>query len=150
MRKLIGTALAAGLVSLGVLAGPAPAFAASTGHVRPAGLVWLPGGCAKSSHGPFVASACDSASGFAGIDMNGDAYIDAKPAGCFSYAIDLRDNNSARLAGTGWRTFCGTGHLNGTTYSGEKYNQPYFSELTIVDGSTSYVFDSPYLGYVWQ
>jgi hypothetical protein len=118
--------------------------------IRPMGLVWLPGGCAPGTKGPFTASACDSSGGFLGVDMYSDAYIDAKPSGCFSYEIDIRNVTSAVIAAGGWHTFCGTGHLGGPTYSGSKTNQPYYSELTIVSGSLSYVFDGPYIGYQWQ
>ncbi|MCX5063868.1 MULTISPECIES: hypothetical protein [unclassified Streptomyces] len=113
-------------------------------------IVWHPGGCNKETRGPFTASACTSDTGFAGVDFNSDAYIDAKPNGCFYLEIDLRDANANKLATGDWQRFCGTGHFLGPTFSGQKYNQPYYSELTIASGNQSYVIDSPYIGYTWN
>jgi hypothetical protein len=146
MRTKLAIAVAAAVATLALTGATAPANAS----VASPQLTWHPGGCTKAAKGGFTASACDNASGFGGIDFNSDAYVTAKPAGCYWLEIDVYDANGNRVMQGDWQKFCGTGHFTGPTYSGSKTAQPYFSELTIVNGHDSYVWDGPYLGYTWN
>ena len=134
-----------------LLAAPLAASAApsETSHgatVSPQ-LVWHPGGCNKQSKGGFTASACINQSG--GY-LNADAYISVKPSGCFQLEMDIRDVFANKVAQGNWQTFCSTGHYIGPSFWASQGTSPWYTELTIVSGSSSYVIDSPYEGYSWS
>lgn len=146
-RKIRCIASAASVAALAVASLGITAAAANADAKRPA-FHFYPGGCNKETKGGFAGSACINATNLQST-INSDAYIDTKLAGCFYLEIDLLDSGGNPLAKGNWQRFCGTGHFSGPSYSGTKANQPYFSELTIVNGSSSYVIDSPYWGYTY-
>jgi hypothetical protein len=136
----------AGTFALTLALGAAPAHA---GGVQPQ---WQPGGCHRDTGGgPFTASACISAQrvwagrGWVTV-INTDAYIEGKPAGCYHLAIELFDRNGGRVAQGGWQSFCNTGRYVGPTVPWPIWGQPFYSELTIVSGRSSWVINSPYIG----
>jgi hypothetical protein len=111
-----------------------------------------PGGCHRDNDGgPFTASTCISSEqvwnggGWTTV-INTDAYVDIKPPGCFYLEIDLYDHNGSRVARGSWQRFCNTGRYVGPRIAWPIWGAPFYSELTIVNGHDSYVFDSPYIG----
>lgn len=131
---------------------PARAAAAAV-TIAAAALVCAPsasassniGGCNPQSRGPFTFSACINQPNFYTIDSDG--YITSMPRGCFDIRIDIRDKyGDLAKAGT-WQNVCHTGRYTGASlgFWDNNNNNPWFSQFTIVDGSSSYVIDSPYI-----
>jgi hypothetical protein len=147
-RRALFTVVATVLALTAGAATPAGAATRAGGAVRPQ---WQNGGCHRDTDGgPFTASACISAqtvySGRAHVTfVNTDAYVDVKPAGCFQLEIDLYDHNGNRVAQGDWQRFCTTGRYIGQ-HIAWPWGQPFYSELTIVNGHNVYVIDSWYLG----
>lgn len=104
------------------------------------------GGCNRQTKGPFTFSACVNAPN--AWTIQADGYIDVKPSGCFDIRIDIRDKYGDMAKKGEWQRACGTGHYMGAQigFTDYNHNNPWFSEFTIVNGTTSYVVDSPYIG----
>lgn len=132
-RGIAFSAFVATALGLGVLGFAGPAAAANTG------------GCNPQTRGPFKLSACVSKPNFATV--NADGYLTAKPAGCFDIRIDIRDKYGNMAKAGNWQSACNTGHYVGASlgFWDNNHNGPWYSEFTIVQGSTSYVVDSPYV-----
>jgi hypothetical protein len=104
------------------------------------------GGCNRQTKGPFTFSACVNQPN--AWTVQADGYIDVKPIGCFDIRIDIRDKYGDVAKAGSWQRACGTGHYVGAQlgFSDFNRNNPWFSEFTIVQGASSYVIDSPYIG----
>ncbi|TQS31027.1 hypothetical protein [Microbispora sp. KK1-11] len=140
--RAVGGVIAALGLGAALLGAPAPAQASA--------LSWAPGGCNKEAPtgSGFAASACVSyTSNSRRAYYHSDAYIDAKPSGCFQLKIEEFDWSGNRVATQDWQRFCGTGRYAGPTFEASASYGRLYSELTIVNGSKVYVINSPYIGY---
>src|SRR5260370_6624913 len=136
LRKVTAAAAAMAIVAIG--------FQALTDS--PANASGYVGGCNRQTKGPFTFSACINQPNASTI--NSDGYINAKPNGCFDIRIDIRDKYGNMAKQGNWQSACGTGHYVGASlgFWDFNHNNPWFSEFTIVNGTSSYVVDSPYIG----
>lgn len=112
---------------------------AQAAQARPA---WSGGGCVTSTQAGFSVGACISGSGSSSIS---DAYVNAKPNGCYWMEIDQRDSHGTLVARGAWQNVCAPGHYRGPSFNGVNNWGPFFTEVTVVAGGRSYVFQSPYL-----
>lgn len=102
------------------------------------------GGCGNQTKDGFTVKACASRSG---QDIVPDAYLVGKPKGCFYLAIDVRDHTATSRSRHEYDNVCGTGKFVGdrvNTFWDVYLKAPYYTEVTIVVGNKSTVFDSPY------